>query len=504
MRRFTVSKQASMKFASTFSAFMHHAVWSKNFGLFSFASSNRKRTFTEDELAFLPAALEIVERPPPPAAGAIGATIIALFCLALVWAYFGRIDIVATAPGKILPSSRTKVVQPFETGVVRAIHVVDGQNVRSGDVLVELDSTMNGAERNHMQSDLIMAELDAARLTAALSNGPDPLAAFDPPPDASAALISTQRLLLSQQIDEYRAKLGLLERQQSQKQSELATIQATIAKFDALLPVLQQRVDIRNTLYSHETGSKASYLEIFQALVEMQQDILVQKSRFQEAQAAIAAIRESQAQTVAEYRRTLYAGLVESQRKVGGLKEDLIKAEQRTQFQQLTAPVNGTVQQLAIHTIGGVVTPAQALLVVVPADSRLEIESRISNRDIGFVHVGQEVEIKVDTFNFTRYGLLHGAILSVSQDAITLDRPQDHSSDTALGAATATSEPRGQELIYAARVSLDRTQMQVEENLVNLTPGMAVTVEIKTGSRRMIEYLLSPLLRYKKDSLRER
>jgi hemolysin D len=162
------------------------------------------------------------------------------------------------------------------------------------------------------------------------------------------------------------------------------------------------------------------------------------------------------------------------------------------------------VQQLAVNTVG-VVTPAQALLVVVPADSHLEIEAMVSNRDIGFVHVGQEVEIKVDTFNFTRYGLLHGSIISLSQDAITRDKPPDKSTDTALGGATAsTSEPKGQELLYAARVSLDRTQMQVEENLVNLSAGMAVTVEIKTGSRAVIGYLLSPLLRYKQESLRER
>ena len=162
------------------------------------------------------------------------------------------------------------------------------------------------------------------------------------------------------------------------------------------------------------------------------------------------------------------------------------------------------MQQLAVHTKGGVVTPAQALLVVVPVDSHLEIEAMVSNRDIGFVHVGQRAEIKVDTFSFTRYGLLHGEVLNVSQDAITREKPQDKSNEKAPGAETTTSEPKGQELNYAARVSLDRTQMQVEDKFVNLSPGMAVTVEIKTGSRRIISYLLSPLVRYKQEVLRER
>jgi hemolysin D len=162
------------------------------------------------------------------------------------------------------------------------------------------------------------------------------------------------------------------------------------------------------------------------------------------------------------------------------------------------------VQQLAVHTIGGVVTPGQALLTVVPLDSHLEIEAMVSNRDIGFVHAGQAAEVKVDTFNFTRYGLLHGEVLNVSQDAITRDKPQEKSSDTPLGRDAASSEPRGQEMNYAARVSLERTKMQVDEKLVALSPGMAVTVEIKTGSRRIISYLMSPIVKYRQEMLRER
>jgi hemolysin D len=150
------------------------------------------------------------------------------------------------------------------------------------------------------------------------------------------------------------------------------------------------------------------------------------------------------------------------------------------------------------------VTPAQQLMVIVPAGAQLEAEAMVSNRDIGFVHPGQPVEVKVDTFNFTRYGLIHGEVSSVSQDSIVRDKPADRSGAAKPGALAESSEPQGQELLYAARVSLGRTQMQIEDKLINLSPGMAVTVEIKTGSRRIIEYLLSPLLRYKHESLRER
>ena len=467
-------------------------------------SSRTNKGLDKDELAFLPAALEIVETPPSPIGRTIAFSITALFCLALAWAFFGRVDIVASATGKIIPTGHTKLIQPFETGVVRAIHVHDGQAVQEGEILIELDPTMNQAETNHLQSDLIAAELDVARLRAALSDG-DVLANFDPPEGAPAALVATQRKFLADQAAEQQAKLAVLDRQRAQKEAERATTAATVDKLEASLPVLQERVEMRKTLYDHSTGSKANYLELLQPFVEGQQELKVQKSKINEADSALAAIIEERAHTAAEYRRERFSELVEAERKARGLRDDVVKARRRTQLQELVAPVAGTVQQLSVHTVGGVVTPAQALLVVVPADSHLEIEAMVLNRDIGFVQAGQDAQIKIDTFNFSRYGLLHGKVLSVSPDAITHDKPQDKTGkDDIQGAENATSEPKGQELVYAARVSLDHEQMQVDDRLINLSPGMAVTVEIKTGTRRIISYLLSPLARYTHDSLRER
>jgi hemolysin D len=457
-----------------------------------------------EELAFLPAALEIVETPPSPVGRAIGASIILLFCVALIWAWFGKIDIVASATGKILPGGRTKVVQPFETGVVRSIRVQDGQAVKAGDVLIELDPTVNAAERDHLRDDLLAERLNIARLRAALAGGDDPAVGFIPPADADPELIATQRQLLLNQVTEHRAKIAALVRQQAQKEAEQATTAATIHKLETIIPVIQSRVDIRKALVEKELGSKLSYFEVLQLLVEQQEEFNVQKSHLQETEAAIAAIRETRGQAAAEYRHTLSDELAKAEQKANGLAQDLIKAERRTKLQLLTAPVDGAVQQLAVHTVGGVVTPAQSLLVVVPSDSRLEIEALVSNHDIGFVHAGQEAEIKIDTFNFTRYGLLHGQVLTVSQDAVIRDRQQDRSSDRQLGTQNDTSEPKGQELNYSARISLERTKMQIDDRMVNLSPGMAVTVEIKTGSRTILSYLLSPLLRYRQEILRER
>src|SRR6478672_11858617 len=457
-----------------------------------------------EELAFLPAALEIVETPPSPIGRAIAAAIILLFCTALIWASWGTIDIVASATGKILPGGRIKVIQPFETGVVRAIRVQDGQVVSAGDVLIELDPTVNAAERDHLRNDLLAERLNIARLRAALAGGDDPSADFTPPADADPELIATQRQLLQNQVTEHRAKIAALLRQQAQKEAEQATTAATIHKLETIIPVIQSRVDIRKTLVEKELGSKLPYFEVVQLLVEQQEEFNVQNSHLHETEAAIAAIRETRGQAVAEYRHTLSDELAKSEQKANGLAQDLIKAEQRTKLQLLTAPVDGVVQQLAVHTVGGVVTPAQSLLMVVPSDSRLEIEAMVQNSDIGFVHPGQEAEIKVDTFNFTRYGLLHGEVLTVSQDAVIRDRQQDRSDDRRLGTQNDSSEPNGQELNYSARISLDRTRMQIDARMVNLSPGMAVTVEIKTGTRTILSYVLSPLLRYQKEVLRER
>ncbi|MBR0706654.1 HlyD family type I secretion periplasmic adaptor subunit [Bradyrhizobium liaoningense] len=456
----------------------------------------------EQEIAFLPAALEITETPPSPVGRAIGVSIIAVFCIALAWASFGSVDIVATATGKIVPGGRTKLIQPFETGVVRAIHVRDGQTVKAGDVLIELDPTMTEADQERQRSDLLAAELDVARLRAALTE--DPLATFRPPQNASAAEIEMHRQFLISQRAEQNAKLAEIARQQVQKEAERATTSASVAKLQATIPVLQERVDIRKGLVDKALASKVIYLSEYQELVGLQQDLVLQQSRLNEADAAIALLKETKDRIAAEYRRATFDALAKAEQKAASAAQEVVKAERRTKLQQLTAPVDGVVQQLAVHTVGGVVTPAQALAIVVPSESQLEIEAMLSNRDIGFVHPGQKAEIKVDTFNFTRYGLLHGDVLSVSTDAITRDRPQGGSNDRALGTAQGSSEPKGQELEYAARISLDRTQMQVEDKLVKLGPGMAVTVEIKTGARTIISYLLSPLARYKQESLRER
>ena len=294
-----------------------------------------------------------------------------------------------------------------------------------------------------------------------------------------------QRQFLAKQTEEYRAKLASLDGQRAQKEAERDTIAATIRQARSRSNRSSGNVStFAKPSSDKELGSKLTYLEIASAADGKRKGHCnSDKVDLQEANAAVAAIIETRAQAVAEFHRKLFGDLAEAERKAGGLSGDLAKAEQRTKLQLLTAPVDGVVQQLSVHTVGGVVTPAQQLAVVVPSDAVLEVEAMISNRDIGFVHVGQEAQIKVDTFNFTRYGLLHGRVLSVSQTRSSATSRRTRRKTMQPGAESTSSEPKGQELSYAARISLDRTQIQVDDALANLSPGMAVTVEIKTGSR---------------------
>jgi hemolysin D len=456
------------------------------------------------ERAFLPAALEIMETPPSPI-GRLGAyCLVAVFAFALAWACVGRVDIVAVAKGKIVPTGRTKIVQPFETAVVREIRVRDGQKVTAGDSLIELDPTMTQADLAHYRNDLMAARIDIARLNAALKSESDPSIQFAPPPGASVEQVNMGEQYFLGQVALYRSKIAALAEEEAQKLAERDSLKVAIGKTQALIPLMDERTQMRKTLFDHGNGSKFAYLESLQELLSSQKDVEVQTSRLREVEAAVVAAKAKMAETKAEFHHGTLSDLAEANRKASGLAEDVAKAEQRTKYQTLTAPINGTVQQLAIHTIGGVVTPAQALLAIVPSDSTMEIEAMVDNQDIGFVHAGQDAEIKVDTFDFTRFGLLHGKVASLSQDAIAREGDNRSLPATSPRANESGGDGAGQHPAFAAHISLDRTQMQIGDKPVPLSPGMAVTVEIKTGTRRIIDYLLSPLLRHGQESLRER
>jgi hemolysin D len=308
---------------------------------------------------FLPAALEIVETPPSPI-GRLGAYfLVAAFALALVWAWFGRVDIVAVSKGKIIPTGHTKIVQPFEIGVVRAILVYDGQKVKVGDVLIELDPTMNQADLDHQRSDLMAARIDIARLTAALESETDPDARFVPPAGASPEQARMGEQFLAGQLSQYRSKVAALAGEEAQKRAELKSQKVSIGKIQSLLPLMEERTLMRKTLFEHETGSKLAYLENLQELLSSQKDLEVQTSRLKEAEAAVVASKAKLESARADFHRQNLNDLAEATRKANGLAQDVAKSEQRTKYQALTAPIGQDrklLRKVSVTTEGSLTT----------------------------------------------------------------------------------------------------------------------------------------------------
>ena len=428
---------------------------------------------------FLPAVLEIQQAPPSPIGRAILWTIMAVFASAVLWASLGWIDIVATARGKIIPSGYSKVIQPYETGVIAAIHVQNGQLVKQGDVLIDLDPTLNRADHDRASNEYRAAKVEAARLRALIAGNPT----FEAPPDGDPPYVLLQGQLLRDQLAEYEARAASARHLIEQRKAGLDQTRENILRLEATVPMEAERANTYQKLLSHGAVTKMDFLQAEGQRIDKTQELAGQRKKLIQDHAALAEARKNYWALVSEFQQTKQVELSTTETKVASLVQEVTKAGQKADFQRLTAPIDGVVQQLAVHTVGGVVTPAQELLIVVPQDHPVEVEAQVENKDVGFVRNGQIVEIKVETFPFTLYGTIPGKVLSMSDDAVPIEK---------IG------------LVYPARVSMDRATIQVEGRDVNLSPGMAVTVEVKTGKRRVIEYLLSPLLKSVKESIRER
>jgi len=440
------------------------------------------------EAQFLPAALELQETPVSAAPRMVAWLLMTFALIAVLWAIFGKIDVVATAQGKIVPNEGSKLIQPIETAAVKAIHVVDGQAVKAGQVLVELDATMARADSTRTANDLTTAKLQAARargLLAALTSGNAPRIEAPSGVDAGIGIerIAQEQRILDGQYGEYQARVSRIDAEIAKREAERRSTQEIVKKLEQTAPIARQRAEDFKGLVEKNFISKHGYLEKEQVRIEQEADLETQRSRLKELAAAIDEAKGQRGSAVSETRRMALDTLNEAEQKATGYGQELVKSDTRGKLMTLTAPVDGTVQQLAVRTVGGVVTPAQVLIVIVPKDDALEVEAFLENKDIGFVNAGQQAEVKIETFPFTKYGTIPASLTHVSRDAIN-------------------DEKRGP--IYSTRARLQRATMQVEDKTVNLSAGMAVTVEIKTGKRRVIEYFLSPLLQYGSESLRER
>ena len=430
-----------------------------------------------DETAFLPAALSLQETPAHPAPRRVAWAVCALCVIALVWSIVGQIDIVAVAQGRIVVSDNTKTLQPLEASVVKRVLVKDGDAVEAGQVLVELDATNASADGASVQEQLnamVSEERRTTALLAALRVDRPPVLKDGNPRDGAQ---------LQAEWQDITAKLAKLDAEHVRRQAEFATVRETIAKLEATLPIVRQReADFKSLSDQGFMGAHAGQ-DRMRERIEQERDLSTQKARLTEALAALSESENTRRSYVAETQRSLSDRQAQASSKREQLTQERSKAEQRTRLTQLTAPVSGTVQQVAVHTNGGVVTPAQVLMVIVPKDAHVTAEVVIDNKDIGFVNAGQAAAIKLETFPFTRYGTVEAKVSSVTADAVN-------------------DEKRG--AIFPATLSLSQNSIAIDGKRISLSPGMNVTAEIKTGKRRVIDYLLSPVQTAVSQSLGER
>lgn len=483
------------RLAARFPALTHHfEVLRESWRLQSESDAKAK---PRSDHEFLPAALEIMEKPPSPGLRWLLLSLCILFTIALGWSFIGKIDVVATASGKVIPTGSVKVIQPFELGYVRAIHVRNGEHVVAGQLLVELDPTLAGADADAASAGLLTSELQAARNAALIAHLAGRSAQFTPPVGTPPEVVQAQQQYVAATIAEYEAQRAGLAQRRAQHQADLAGAQAEIAKLERTLPLVDQQIAARQELTAKGYFSNLKLLEYQQLRVEHVQNLAVQRANAARARAQIAEIDADLQQLRGTFGRTALTQLVEGQDRSRVGREEVTKSARRREYQQLRAPVAGTVQQLAISTVGGVVQPAQPLMVIVPDNAQPVVEAQILNKDIGFIRVGQPVRVKLEAFPFTDYGIIPGVVETISRDAIDMNQSGGQQRDE-------QGRPAQQGLVYAARIRLDKRTIRVGGRDQLVGPGLAVQAEIVTGQRRIIQYLLSPISKTLDEAGRER
>lgn len=436
-----------------------------------------------DEVSFLPAALEIIERPVSPTARATAWAMLILLGLTIAWLTFGRVDVVASAQGRLIPADNVKIIQPAEAGVVRAIMVRDGQRVRKGQPLVELDPTVSTADAVQAERALETAKLDAARASAILAALDGRGMSFVAPPGTSPVVAASQAALARAQLADIRATAATHQAEQRAAGSARGEAIVQAAKLAETLPLLDEQIAANEQLLAKGFVSKLKVIEMRRQRLAAARDRDIALQTSNKAAAQMAAAGSGTAQSEAEARARVLSDLTKAQADASLRREELTKAQQRSSLQRLRSPVDGTVTQLAVHTVGGVVEAAKPIMVVVPSGGSLLAEVKVLNKDAGSIRVGQPVAVKLEAFPFTRYDTVPGRIMSIGSDS---------TADEKLG------------LVYTALVSVERGFIDREGRRTALAPGMAATADIRTGVRSILSYLLSPIDQARLEAGRER
>lgn len=475
---------------------------------------------SRDDCAFLPAALEILDTPASPIRIAFIWFICTLSMAALLWTWLGRIDVVATAQGKVQPAGRVKIIQSLDTGKIISAPLQNGVHVEAGEKLLQLDDTQVRAELSAVEAHLTAWQAEAIRRRTinAVANRwslgniknirlDDNTLTASFPENLSAAIREREIMSFRADLTALISTLKALDAQRTRHVAEIERLTQTVSARQALVTTLSERVGMRSTLAKGDAGTRASVIDALEVQQKEAAELVAEQGLLKETEAAIATIEQEARKHVDTVLADNAARLSDALRQIDAETQAAVKARRQLELLTIVSPVTGTIQASAITTPGQVVTVGAELMRVVPDGSTLEIEAYLPNRDIGFVRPGQEAAIKVEAFPFTRYGVLHGKVSHVARDAIPEPDAQQSEQQvtTELHSIVPVSNAqRVQNLVFPITVSPASSEIVVDGHNVPLRPGMAVTIEIKTGRRRILEYLFSPLAEITDEAMHER
>lgn len=467
------------------------------------------RRIADSDYDFLPAALEILETPPSPVRMRMMSAICAFVVAALAWSYFGHFDIVAVAQGKFQPTGRVNIVQPIETGKVKSIKVTNGSRVKEGDLLVEMDPSDAQSDLGAATAILTSSRAEVERRTLAeeLISARKPLTR---PISWSVSIPADVRAREQKVFDADMAQLWAtvtsLDAQRSQKRAEEARIASTISAQELYVRTLQERVDMREALVAKAAGARSNVIDALEKLNEQQTQLAAQRGQLKEVAANLLVIDREIEKVFQMALADNGQKLVQAQRLAEEAEQRVAKMRVRVANTSLRSPSSGTVQALAIINPGQVSAAGEQILRIVPDDVGLEIEGYVQNKDIGFIKEGQDAIIKVESFPFTKWGTIDAKVIKVARDAIPLPEAAqaEASPSTSQRLMAGAGAQRTQNLVYQVTLKPLQDRIGSDADSFPLMAGMAVTLEVKTGQRRIISYLLTPLVELGSTAMRER
>ncbi len=462
-----------------------------------------------DDQEFLPAALEILERPPAPAARAMVIFICSVVVVAVGWSWFSFIDIVAVGSGKIQPSGRVKTVQAFEPGRVARIEVVNGSHVRAGDVLVVLEPEEAAQDVRALEAAWAssVAEIARRRANIAAAGGAD--IAISPvawPESVPEPIRRREDAVRQGELGALAAQVAAIKAQHRQKQAERLRLTRSIEAQSALIAVQTERVDMRSALAESKSGSRASLIDATETLAQQKVNLVNQTGQLRETEEAIEALEVEERRIRSGFISDQAIKIGDAERTADELSSRLAKARLKLERMTLKSPVDGVVHGSSVTSIGQVLSGGQEAMRIVPSGKDLEIEIYLPNKDIGFIEEGQEAAIKVEALPFTRYGTIPAKVSRVARDAVPEADARQIEADPTRAAELrqVAGAQRVQGLVFPVILIAERTTLDVDGRIVDLMPGMTVAAEIKTGHRRILEYLFAPLVETVSRSAKER